>query len=59
MLYDMGISSSSICVHKIILMFENLSIQLSPRAQYDFGLRAMKFITFNLDIVRRTVRIEE
>ena len=59
MLYGLGIASSSIYAHKISAMFKNLSIQLSLRAQYDFGLRAMKFFTFNLAIVRRTVRIEE
>jgi hypothetical protein len=53
MLYSLGITSSSSYAHKISMMFKNLSIQLSLRSQYDFGLRAMKFFIFNLGIIRR------
>jgi dynein heavy chain len=56
MLYGLGIAASSAYAHKISTLFKNLSIQLSLRSQYDFGLRAMKFFTFNLAIVRKTVR---
>lgn len=59
MLYGLGIASSSAYAHRISSLFKNLSIQLSQRPQYDFGLRAMKFFIFNLSIVRRTVRSEE
>lgn len=59
MLYGLGIVTSSAYAHKISALFKNLSIQLSLRSQYDFGLRAMKFFTFNLAIVRKTVRNEE
>lgn len=33
---------------KIGATFSNLSIQLSKNPQYDFGLRAMKFLVANL-----------
>ncbi len=33
---------------KIGTTFSNLSIQLSKNPQYDFGLRAMKFLVSNL-----------
>jgi dynein heavy chain 1, cytosolic len=56
MLYSLGISSSSIYAHKISMMFKNLSIQLSLRSQYDFGLRAMKFFIFNLSLVRKKMK---
>lgn len=59
MLYSLGISSSSIYAHKISVMFKNLSIQLSLRSQYDFGLRAMKFFIFNLSLIRKTLKNEE
>lgn len=40
-------------------MFKNLSVQLSQRPQYDFGMRAMKFFIYNLNQVRKTVKNEE
>jgi hypothetical protein len=58
MLYSLGIGSSSIYSHKISKMFKNLSIQLSLRSQYDFGLRAMKFFIFNLSVIRKSLKNE-
>lgn len=59
MLYSLGIASSSKYSEKISKLFKNLSIQLSERSQYDFGLRAMKFFIYNLSIIRKSTKNEE
>ena len=48
MLYGLKFLKPRELSHKIGLTFEKLSIQLSKNSQYDFGLRAMKFLVNNL-----------
>ena len=59
MLYSSGIGSSSQYSSKISKLFKNLSVQLTQRQQYDFGLRAMKFFIYNLTKIRSSVKNEE
>lgn len=58
MLYSSGIAASGKYSELISKMFKNLSIQLSQRPQYDFGMRAMKFFIYNLNHVRKSVKNE-
>lgn len=59
MLYSLGITSSSKYSHQISLLFKSLSIQLSLRSQYDFGLRAMKTFILNLSMIKTSVKNDE
>ena len=60
LLYSAGISSTSgLFSAKISKLFKTLSIQLSERHQYDFGLRAMKSFIYHLTIIRSTLKNEE
>lgn len=59
MLYSLGIASSSKYSHQISVLFKSLSIQLSLRSQYDFGLRAMKTFILNLSMIKASVKNDE
>lgn len=48
MLYGLGFSKPDFLAHKIGKLFQAMSVQLNPYPQYDFGLRAMKFLVYNL-----------
>lgn len=48
MLYGLGFSNPQDIAHKIDKLFQGMSVQLNPHAQYDFGLRAMKFLVHSL-----------
>ena len=48
MLYSLGFSSPDALANKIGKLFQAMSVQLNPHPQYDFGLRAMKFLLYNL-----------
>jgi hypothetical protein len=56
MLYSLNFTQGSTLAKRISKMFQNLSIQLDDHPQYDFGLRAMKFLIFNIDKVRKKHR---
>ena len=48
MLYGLGFSKADSLANKIGKLFQAMSVQLNPYPQYDFGLRAMKFLVYNL-----------
>ena len=48
MLYSLNFSNANYLAHKIGDLFQAMSVQLNPNPQYDFGLRAMKFLVYNL-----------
>lgn len=47
-LYGLNFNQPGVLARTIGKVFKNLSIQLSHHPQYDFGLRAMKFLLANL-----------
>lgn len=48
MLYGLKFHNPRELAKRIGSAFSNLSVQLSKNPQYDFGLRAMKFLINNL-----------
>ena len=56
MLYGLNFNYAGVLAKRISKMFQNLSIQLDDHPQYDFGLRAMKFLIFNIEKIRKKYR---
>ena len=48
MLHGLGFPEPGNMSNKIGKIFQAMSVQLNPHPQYDFGLRAMKFLIYNL-----------